>query len=272
MDESAMNNSIRLKALSEYAQKHGILIVALGDPNQNTAKLKYAVSTDGSGNTNYTVADDDYEDCVSINTPYLTANFRASYRSKVDNYSALLGTLTSTTDKLFETGKFDPELQDYNDALGEVLGGSKIMLKYYRNNKVVAGDFITKDNDDFQTLLDNALASGNSVLLITDNSTNGKYVADKYKETDKFKRQSATEAQGGEYDYVFIDKAVEAVSENSDEYSKLKDLYTLTQRSRMGSVILAPNEEYGRYVMSDPDPSSMGAWEMSTEQRSEYEK
>jgi ribosomal protein S2 len=38
-----MNNSVMLKAISEYAQKYGVTVVALGDPNQNTAKINYEI-------------------------------------------------------------------------------------------------------------------------------------------------------------------------------------------------------------------------------------
>ena len=259
MDESAMNNSVRLKAISEYAQKNDILVFALGDPNQNTGKITYELSTGTDGKVSYSSSSDGYEECVYIKTPYLIANFRSVYRSKVDNYSALLGTLNRVEDVVYESGEIDPEMRNYNDALAKkVLVGSKIELKYYKSNNIVAGDYITQESNEFKTLLDKAIESGFSVLLVTDSTTNGKYVEDKYKETDKFKRQSAEEAQGGEFDFVFVDKAIEPKSENSDEYSKLKDLYTMTQRSRRGSIVLAPNEEYSAYIHPDEDPSSMG--------------
>ena len=273
-----MNNSVVLKAISEYAQKNNITVICLGDPNQNTARLNYeewGKKTEGSereylgknGNSY-----DGYEDCVYLKTPYLTANFRSDYRSKVDNYTSLLTTLNLVTDTIIAGEKVDPELQDYIKALKDILNGSKISLKYYRSKDMIYGDRITTNEEDFKAVLKKTMASGASILLVTDNTTNGKYISDEFKETDKFKKQTTEEAQGGEYDFIFIDKAVEPKGETSDIYGKLKDLYTMTQRSRKGSIILDTDDNYSDLFQSDSDPSSMGKWEMSSEQKAEYEK
>lgn len=259
-DEIAMNNSVILKALSDYAVKNDALLIGLGDPKQNTGKITFKKS-DGS-----TTQPDGFEDTVHLKSPYLVSNFRAAYRSKADNYAELLHLISEVDEKVEEAGG-NKTATEYDEILTEINGGNLVKLKQYTTNGLVAGDKIVTNADEFKTLLDKALEQKDvRVLLVTDATTNEKYVDEKY---DKVK-QDATKAQGGEYDYVFIDKAVNA--ENGGKYNALKDIYTISQRSTLGSVIFDANDDYKKKlgIISLTDPSSIAAWEMNEYQRSEF--
>ena len=196
----------------------------------------------------------------------MVSNFRAAYRSKADNYTELLHLISDVDEKVEEAGG-NKTATEYDEILTQINGGNLVKLKQYTTNGSVAGDKIVTSADEFKTLLDKALEKeGVRVLLVTDSTTNEKYVDEKY---DKVK-QDATKAQGGEYDYVFVDKVINA--ESGSKYNTLKDIYTISQRSTLGSVILDANDDYKKKlgIVSVTDPSSIAAWEMNEYQRSEF--
>lgn len=262
VDEAAMNNSFVLQVLSDYGVKNDAMIIALGDPKQNTGSITYL--RNGKVNTQ----PDGYEETIGIKAPYLVANFRANYRSKADNYVSLLHLITTIDDEIqkSDTGKTK---QDINDIWSNKVKGTKTQLKYMLLNQGIAGDLITSEEEAFKKLIDRALETNRSILLVTDASTSGKYIDEKFNKPNITKR-SATEAQGGEYDYVFIDKAIDL--EKDGAYNVIKDLYTITQRSRFGSIVYDKNDTYGKelQIYSKLDPASATPWEMSPNQKAEY--
>jgi len=81
IDEIACFNEVELKLLSEYAEKHGIFIIGLGDFKQTASKNKGTIK----GETQ--MVSNGIEDFVSLRTPSPTASLRASNIAKLDNYN-----------------------------------------------------------------------------------------------------------------------------------------------------------------------------------------
>lgn len=265
VDEAAMNNSFILKVLSDYAVKNKAILFALGDTKQNTGTITF--NKDGK----VTTQDDGYEETIRIQTPYLVSNFRAEYRAKADNYIELLNLVSQVDEKIqqADTGKTK---QQVNDIVDELIKGKQTVLRYSFTNQGVAGDLITNSDEEFKKLLEKAIATDRRILIVTDSTTSGKYVDEKFNKPTIIKR-SSEEAQGGEFDYVFIDKNINI--ESSGKYALLKDLYTISQRSVFGSIILDVNDVYknkenGFNIVSKFDPTSSMAWEMTTGQKADY--
>lgn len=256
VDEAGLLNSVRLKALSDYATKVGAFVVTLGDYKQNSGTITY----DNKG----TVTEPDgFEDTVNIKTPTLSATFRAANIAKANNGERLDAILSEVSDKVRESDiavtftDRDALLKDY----------SQIELDYYINGKEISGDYIVNDANSFKTILDSLLDSNFSILVITDENTNNKYSDTKYDGKVTFK--SAEQAQGGEYDYVFVDKSIP-----TSKFAALQDLYTTSQRARLGSVILDVNSEYKNNlkVTSVPNKSASVPYDMTGEQMEDFAK
>lgn len=260
VDEAAMNNSFILKVLSDYAVNNEAMVVALGDPNQTTGKITY------NKNGKVVSDPDGYEETVHIKSPYLTANFRSEYISKADNYVELLSLITQVSDKVTNSNVGSTK-QDVEDKFDDVLKGRKAKLKYWVTERGVAGDFITSNENYFKGHLDKILETNASVLLITDATTSSKYIDEKYNKPNLTKR-SAEQAQGGEFDYVFVDKAIDL--NTTGKFAAAKDLYTISQRSRFGSVIYDPDNAYDAFVLQVGDRTSVSPWNMSADQKAEY--
>ena len=83
IDEIACFNEVELKLLSEYAEKHGIFIIGLGDFKQTASKNEATVK--GAKQ----MVSNGIEDFVSLRTPSPTATLRASNVAKLDNYNII---------------------------------------------------------------------------------------------------------------------------------------------------------------------------------------
>lgn len=268
MDEAAMNNSVILKAVSDYAIKDNAIVVALGDPFQNSGKLSYLGKNITTGKDTTVTVSDGYEDCFGIKSPYLIANFRSSCRAKVDNYSKLLYLISTTNDEVIE--KYDAATQtNVDDVYDTIKKDSTIRLVYAERGDKLYGDRIVSEETKFQELLDKAIASGEEVLIVVDGTTASKYSSDKYSKNSKVRIASAKEAQGGEYTYVFMDKEVSIKTDG--KYNTVRDLYTLSQRGTRASVVLDPTDQYKSLnIISDYDSSASMPWEMTGSQKKDY--
>lgn len=255
IDEAGLLNSIQLKAVSDYAEKFGILVITLGDFKQNSGTITYNVK--GGRKTDA----DGFEDTVGIKTPVLSATFRAANIAKAHNYERLDGILSNIDEKVKNSDKALTTI-DRNRFTKE---SPSIQLDYYIDDAEIFGDYITPDNDSFKSILDRVLDHGYNVLVITDSETEKKYVDPKY--DGKVEFRNSTEAQGGEFDYVFVDKGI-----IDSEYAALQDLYTTSQRARLGSVILDLNSYYQNNlkITSVPNRSATLPYDMTSEQKQDF--
>lgn len=238
IDEAGLANSHQLDVFSRYAEHFGAFAVTLGDTKQNTGTITYVKKEvkDEKGNvTSVTMATDPdgFEDTFGIRTPPLKATFRAENRAKADNYAKLDHRLEVIDDKIQSSEK--PIESDKRDSLVEKIDTA---LDYNIFDDHIAGDYITKDEVEFKELLDRLIEKGEtSILLITDSTTAKKYQDPKY--DGKVTKQDAYNAQGGEFRYVFVDKAI-----SESKYDNLKDLYTTSQRATLASIVLDSKNVY----------------------------
>lgn len=257
VDEIGMLNAIQLKALSEYAESQNILVVGLGDYKQNSGKINAKV--DGKE----IVWPNGFEDCFAIKTPDLSATFRANVLSKALNYDRLNDKLTNIYQKIQNTDEAVGR-NESNNFTEEVLTG-KTELDWAMRDGLIYGDFVVKDANEFKKLLDRLTERNFKVLVVTDPESDGKYVDDKY---DKFTRKNTRSAQGGEYDFVFVDKKIDV----SNKLDALKDLYTISQRGTLGSIILDVNEDYSKIlnIITNYNPTSLLPYNVSLEQKGDF--
>ena len=223
VDEITLFTGPELNVLSQWAVRNGVLILAIGDRKQNSAKV---VAADDKGNSSSVFAG--IEDCFYLRTPELTESLRTLNAAKIRNYQ-LLNRLSKDIDKDYSRNPHY-RLSDLNSKCPD-----KISLLFYESDdkSVLLGEKITKSTEDFEDTIERFKDKG-SIAIITDNveKYNKKYI-----DAKNISVIHTGVAQGGEYDYVFIDKDFKKEHGNN-KYPLLKDIYTLTQRSRIATVIL----------------------------------
>lgn len=148
-----------------------------------------------------------------------------------------------------------------------------IELKYFDGEGLFYGDKRIDDNTD---LIAKARELKNSdprykVAIIYDNSGTTNYEG---LTEDGIKLLPFDEMQGDEYDYVLVD--VDFTKHGAGAYATLKNLYTLTQRARLGSMVkkdnLEPTLSFAE-VTSDPEQRQLiGVSEDQIKQFKEYRK
>lgn len=247
IDEAAMNNSVVLKAISDFAVRQNAIVVAMGDTKQTPAKLKGLL--------------DGYEDCWYLSTPELTATFRAENTAKAENYQMLFNKL----DDVHKKRKDDPTI--YAEHIDSLIDKTSIQLSYTETDDSIIGDYITSEEKSFDAIFDKLIDKGTKVsdiLVVGDDSTSKKYTEGKYK--DKVTFMNSKEAQGGEFKYVFVHKTM-----SDSLFDNLTDLYTFSQRGTTGSVILDSDKRFKELgVSSVKKVDAARPFEMSEEQRNDF--
>lgn len=220
IDEIGCFSKVELELLSKYAVKHNILIMGLGDFKQTSAVIRLK---DKSGNENsYPNGIDDFN---YIKTPSLTASLRVDNLAKLNNYN-ILNDLAETIvreyqkNPTWDASKLDAELSKYLT--------NKINLKYYSEGKKIIGE---KFVDDSTQLIDeiNRVKGLGSILIIADDPA-------KYVSITDVEVRGSENVNGAEADYVFVDKNWKV--HDSSKFDLLRDLYTVSQRSRKATVMI----------------------------------
>lgn len=229
IDEDGFINPYYWQVLSKIAKKSNAIIVGTGDSTQNGAYIGGIQKT--------------LEDCIVWNTPFLTVSMRAQNRGKLLNQT----TLYSLINKIAK--KFDnPIIEDqpeYNKETQSLLDANSTNIIGYSTDTDVFGEFAVdtdeaaleqakklkariKELNDAET---EESKKTHSIIIVTDNPT--KWNIPELK-NDNIIILSKESVQGGQADYVIIDR-----SDWSDRpYSALKDFYTMTSRSKIGTVIV----------------------------------
>lgn len=184
--------------------------------------------------------DSGIEDCVYISGPELTESIRANNIAQANN----LRDLTITINRVLDVWRDKPWLDaDKIDELLNKIKDTTTILQYTEvGDEIFAGQkFIQEEEveeyiERFLNISKKLRAEATteeekrpSVLLITD--TPSKYSALDAKGLTVL---TSEKAQGGEYDFVIIDKDFGGIPTT---WGKLKDFYTCISRSRYGSVI-----------------------------------
>lgn len=250
LDEVSWYNRIELELISKWARQNDVVVVALGDYKQNASFVMYENKR----------ADCGVEDTYVVKTPDLIAPLRPDNIAKYDNYTRLAEAL----DKVYEQYYNDPAISPstLDTFTKEYLNANKIEFKYFEDSGTFGGEKIVPEGDILRYIEQFKRLSGD-VAVITDNP-------EKYNVIKGVKVVALNSVQGDEFDYVVIDKnfGLDDTGKGREDYYKLKDLYTLSQRSRKGTIIV--NSGLGDIFTSKLDQTAAGNIEMPESQITDF--
>jgi len=230
VDEITLFTEAELDILSKWAKSRGILILALGDPLQNAAKVQIDRIL-ANGTTRKESQNSGIEDCVYMSSPMLTASLRIINLAQKTNFENLYNRLYATYVESTKYGAWNIRQYDNN------INTDDLTIEFYENPSVIFGSKIT-DNSD---LISEARKKkvNNSVAIIYDESTENKY---KNLDEDGITLVPYNNMQGREFDYVFVDVDWKEHSRLSNtyvsKYNAMRDFYTVTQRARIGGIVI----------------------------------
>lgn len=236
IDEATFITESELQLLTAWAKQNNVQIIAVGDRKQNGVSNERGVTTG-------------IEDCVFITGPELTESLRMANIAKARN----IRSLSVPIKKTLNWYRNNPEKNntEVDQFLTDVINTNKtadsaIKLQYYDvANSFVGDKFI--DASDTERYIDKFINLSKekrknneldedkkpSVAVITDND------GGKWKDKGITIIGSA-QVQGGEFDYVIIDKDF---SKSGSKFNQIRDFYTLIGRSKYGTAIIG-NEEF----------------------------
>ena len=253
IDESTLFNIAQWDALSELAQREGAVIFALGDLKQNQASDEVTVYDSESKQSKKSQLNNGIEDFLGIRCPLLTTSLRAGNEAKFQNATVLDQKLSS----VLNNSEDAHNINDFNNIFNRE-NTNGFVLNYFDSpdGSQFVGEKIT--NRDEAGILLRRFASYPDVRIayVTDvkNFTLPTDLSEKKtskgdKTITLFTDPGAI--QGGEYDYIIIDKNWNTNS----TFNLARDLYTLTQRSTKGSVIVDNGLSLALNVKSNPNPA-----------------
>lgn len=249
IDEISQFSKIDLELITRWANKNNILIVGLGDYKQNSAYVIYDSKRKDVG----------IEDTYFTRTPNLTAPLRPNNIAKYDNYTILNSILDQAWDKYYN----DPTILDtaINEFTKQILSESGVKLKYFETAESFGGEKIIKSSDEIPKIVEKLSKISDDVAIITDNPA-------KYTAINNAKVIGLDSVQGDEFEFAIIDKNWNSTA--GSEYLTLKDLYTLTQRSTKGTIIVDGGISDYLKIDSVSDVTSAGNIEVSQNQIKDF--
>lgn len=218
IDEATMFTEYELELIDKWANLNNVFIFGNGDIKQTSVIVE---DNNSSG----------LEDTFFHKTPMLTATLRTDNVAKTENYRALDFILTNIYNLYESNPALSPkELSDI--TLNTIKDG--ILLKYYESDNIFVGEKFISPEESLLNYVKKLQSLSKNIVLITDNM-------DKYQDLAKsITVVDSKKAVGIEYEYAIIDKSYSDVSE-FNYYYEIKDLYTLAQRSRKGTIIVDNN-------------------------------
>ena len=245
IDEVTLFNATQLEALSRMAAKEGGIIWALGDSKQNASEIQ--MDDNAWQHTGL-------EDFTIVKSPELTTALRPSTVGKFDNALLLDGALSEIN--YIAADENATTLPKYDEITNGVVTG--LQFKYYEDRETgeLFGEKIITNSDEVGIYL-SKLSKLGKVAYISDRDVTVPEGVTKIK---------THEAQGGEWDYVVIDKQWNAGS----KYDTLRDLYTLTQRSTKGTIIVENGIKAILPISSKSDASAAEAMELNPRDLQEF--
>lgn len=222
IDEISLYDRFDLEAITKWAYENNVIIIGLGDYKQLTSKRNIEV-TKPNGTISTEVFETGLEDCISTRTPNLIAPLRPDYVVKYDNYMMLSDLLDKAYNKLFN----EPSISDkeLNVFVNSLLRENNLRIKYYEDDNLFVGSKIIK-KDDIKFYINKFKKLSNDVCIVTDEpSKYSQYVQ------DGIQVRKIEDVQGDEFDYIIVDSDF-----SKDSLVQLKSFYTLSQRSKKGSV------------------------------------
>lgn len=246
MDESSLFDSGLFAALSDMAVKENGIIWTLGDIKQNAKTVDVEGVEMHSGLEDFTIA----------KSPELTTALRPNYLGKFENGNIFDKTLSAINQEAAINGYNN--LSEYDKLANTQIASVEMTMKYHEDEQgnLYGEKFISKDQLTFYiNRLKGFVKDPKKIAFITsdDITIDGVTV---------IKPQNA---QGGEWEYVIIDKKW-----SSSRYDKLRDLYTLTQRSTKGTVIVDNGISNDLNIKKLSTPTAAERMELNKDDKKEF--
>ena len=237
IDEIGTFNSIELKLLSNWAQKNGVIIVGVGDQKQTSGKIWYK---DGDGKL--IGHPSGIEDTLNVHSPNLTSSLRAENAAKLENGNFLDVKLTDALDAFSKNPNWNPK--DLSTYVSQNFNNT-YKLKWFEGPNRIIGEIAVNTSDELINYVNKVKSFGGTIAIYVDSDKLGKYKSLETPPDSNGKRQitilPTENINGGEYDYVFIDKDWKqdaTVNGEVSQFIALQDFYTATQRSRIATVFV----------------------------------
>lgn len=246
LDEVGLYDRIELELISKWANKNNVTVIATGDYEQNptTRIVKFGDQTKEH--------DSGILDTFTIKTPDLVAPLRPNNIAKQQNYIRLRQILDNVFGEYFKNTAL--QVSDLSDIAKQLLNQNKVQFKWFDVNGDFGGEKFIKSTE-IRDYVDKVKKLSDDWVIITDHP-------EKYKDLDKKHVVHYKVAQGDEHDFIILDKNFNVHGEN--DFYKLRDIYTLTQRSRRGTIIVA--DTLSELYTDVEDSSSSGSIEISDSQ------
>ena len=221
IDEVTFASEGDMQILSAIAKAENAIIICSGDKKQN-GKIVF--------NDNKSAVSG-IEDCFITTTPELTSSIRCENAAMQTNIAAV----ENLVNRGYDIFQNEPELT--YDEISKKIGYVSINFDYYEDpgSEFVGGKIVSETKhyvDEFVKLAKDS----ETVAIITDNPNNYSDYSGKYANLTII---DANKVQGGEFDYVIIDKSFD--KDDATLYDKLKDLNTMVSRAKQGFVIKSDN-------------------------------
>lgn len=229
IDEDGFVNPFYWQVISKIALKANALVVGTGDSAQNGAFV---------GKTQQS-----FEDCLIWTTPHLSISMRAQNRGKLLNQNLLYSTINKINNTV--ENRVENKPSEYAARAKTVLQETPKSLIGHISENDVSGEVLVNTEDEALALAKKLKAKVDSennaetdpnkknhaIIIVTNNPTRWNIPA---LQGDSVIILDKNSVQGGQADYVIIDRN----DWDENEYYTLKDLYTMTSRSKFGTVII----------------------------------
>ena len=239
IDEATFYSESELVDISNWASSKGYFIICSGDLKQNGQIIKYK-DTDDKIRFGFS----GLEDTVFISGPELATSLRADNQASYRNAMKLDGFLYDAWTKVKEDGlSFEAGFNYVRSTIG-----SNLELVYSETANGLYGEKLIKSDNWEQALsqLQSYPQQNNepnkTIVVIADETTSSKW-----QNIPGITVLLPEQVQGSDFTYAIIDLANITNSHPTDVFGALRNLYTLTQRSRRGTIIL----DYGTNSWSD---------------------
>ena len=226
IDEIQTLTEAELAFITSDANERGIFVIGMGDLKQPGVNISLG---------NEKVHSSGIDDCIFVSTPILTTSMRSQTIAKVENTE----NLSIALDKAISDTQKNPNagIKERADIIGNEI---KNPLYYYEDPKTgeLSGDMNVNTDEEFDAKIQSISALDKSTIIIVEDSEVGKYK--KYEVPGKVSVIPYSRRAGVEADYVLVNVDLKKYNSRNGEINKFllaQDFYTLTQRSRLGTVI-----------------------------------
>lgn len=226
IDEIQTATEAELAYITSDAHSRGIFVIGMGDlkqPGVNISLNEREIHSSG------------IDDCIFVSTPILTTSMRSQTIAQIENSELL----SIALDKVIAEAQENPKitLEDRANIISKYINSP---LYYYEdpNTGELSGSMKVGSNEEFDAKIQSISELDNSTIIIVEDSEVGKYK--KYEVPGKVSIIPYSRRAGIEADYVLVNVDLSKYNSREGKINKFllaQDFYTLTQRSRLGTVI-----------------------------------